>query len=61
MKWMQTLRALAAGLALDPAAPFSTHVRYASRFAALSTEQHGAAASMPTATAVHQRFPAQAV
>ena len=53
--------ALAARLALDPAAPFSTHVRFASRFAALSTEQHGAAASMPTAKAVHQRFPAQAV
>jgi ribokinase len=39
--------ALAASLALDAAMPFAAHLRFAGRYAALSTERPGAAASMP--------------
>jgi ribokinase len=48
--------ALAASLALDPAAAFATHLRFASRFAALSTEREGAAAAMPRRAEVEARF-----
>lgn len=48
--------ALAAALALDPDAPFATHVRYANRYAALSTEHAGAATSMPHDSEVRARF-----
>ncbi len=49
--------ALAASLALRPDAPFATHIRYASRYAALSTERHGAALSMPRQEELDARFP----
>ncbi|MFZ5505546.1 MAG: ribokinase [Pseudomonadota bacterium] len=49
--------ALAAALALRPDAPFAAHLRHAHRYAALSTERHGAAAAMPTAEALAARFP----
>lgn len=49
--------ALAASLARAPGQPFATHVRYANRFAALSTERAGAAASMPRHDEVLARFP----
>ncbi|MEN1958894.1 ribokinase [Luteimonas sp. MJ246] len=49
--------ALAASLALAPARPFAAHVRFATRYAALSTERPGAAASMPSADEVSARFP----
>lgn len=42
--------ALAASLAQAPQAAFNTHVRFANRFAARSTEGEGAAASMPRLT-----------
>lgn len=48
--------ALAASLAHAPAAAFATHVRYANRFAALSTERTGAAAAMPRHADVLERF-----
>lgn len=48
--------ALAASLALRPDAPFATHVRHASRYAALSTERHGAALSMPRQEDLDARF-----
>ncbi len=48
--------ALAAALAHAPAAPFAAHVRYANRFAALSTERAGAAAAMPLHAHVLERF-----
>ena len=48
--------ALAAALAGSPEAPFATHVRYANRFAALSTERAGAAAAMPFHAQVGERF-----
>ncbi|MCR6662856.1 MAG: ribokinase [Luteimonas sp.] len=48
--------ALAASLAGDPAAPFSTHVRFASRYAALSTEREGAALAMPARDELAKRF-----
>ncbi|WP_372018558.1 ribokinase [Pseudoxanthomonas sp. 10H] len=48
--------ALVAALARAPDAPFAAHVRYANRFAALSTERPGAAASMPDHAAVLERF-----
>lgn len=50
--------ALAAALALRPGAPFATHLREAHRYAALSTERPGAAASMPTREQLAVRFPA---
>lgn len=49
--------ALAAALALRPGAPFATHLREAHRYAALSTERPGAAASMPTREQLAARFP----
>lgn len=49
--------ALAASLARVPAQPFAEHVRFASRYAALSTERPGAAAAMPRAGDVAARFP----
>jgi ribokinase len=49
--------ALAAALALRPERPFANHVRYASRYAALSTERHGAALSMPGRAELEARFP----
>lgn len=48
--------ALAASLALDAAAPFAAHLRFASRYAALSTERVGAAASMPRRAELIARF-----
>lgn len=48
--------ALTASLARNPEASFATHVRFASRYAALSTEQAGAAASMPRDADVRARF-----
>ncbi len=48
--------ALAAAMASAPSAPFAELVRRASRYAALSTERHGAAASMPQAVEVQARF-----
>lgn len=48
--------ALAASLANDPAAAFSQHVRFASRYAALSTERPGAALAMPALAEVLSRF-----
>lgn len=49
--------ALAAALARPPQQAFASHVRYANRFAALSTERAGAAASMPHHEEVQARFP----
>ena len=48
--------ALAASLARTPDSPFASHVRYANRFAALSTEQAGAAEAMPRHAGVLDRF-----
>ena len=48
--------ALAASLAMAPDAPFARHVRLAGRYAALSTETPGAAASMPQLQDVERRF-----
>jgi ribokinase len=48
--------ALAAALARAPAAPFQHHVRYANRYAALSTERAGAAGAMPRDAEIHARF-----
>lgn len=48
--------ALAASLANNPAAPFSQHVRFASRYAALSTENLGAAMAMPALADVQSRY-----
>ena len=48
--------ALAAKLAREPDAAFAAHVRFANRYAALSTECVGAAASMPHVTEVRARF-----
>lgn len=48
--------ALAAALASAPDAPFGEHVRFANRYAALSTESPGAATSMPSLAAVQARF-----
>ena len=49
--------ALAASLADGPTRPFATHVRFATRYAALSTERAGAAAAMPGGDEVALRFP----
>ncbi len=49
--------ALAASLSRSPDLPFADHVRFANRFAALSTERNGAALAMPSHEAVLQRFP----
>ncbi len=48
--------AMASAMALRPDVPFSAHVRYASRYAALSTERHGAAMSMPSQEDLDARF-----
>ena len=48
--------ALAAALAHAPEQAFAAHVRYANRFAALSTERAGAAAAMPRHEEVIGRF-----
>ena len=48
--------ALAASWATGPRA-FAEHLRFASRFAALSTELHGAAAAIPRRAEVEARFP----
>jgi ribokinase len=48
--------ALAASLALRPESPFHAHVRFANRYAALSTERIGAALAMPRRTEVDARF-----
>ena len=49
--------ALAAALALDLKAPFRRHLRFAGRYAALATEQAGAAVAMPRLGDVRARFP----
>ena len=49
--------ALAAALALRPDQPFAALVRDAGRYAALSTERHGAATAMPTRAELDARFP----
>ena len=48
--------ALAASLARRPQAAFADHVRYANRYAALSTEHAGAAIAMPLHAQVEARF-----
>ena len=48
--------ALAAALAKAPEAAFGEHVRFANRYAALSTESPGAALSMPRLADVNARF-----
>ena len=47
--------ALAASLANRPDAVFAEHVRFANRYAAVSTERVGAAASMPLLAQVNER------
>ncbi len=49
--------ALAASLATRPAQAFAEHVRFANRYAALSTERPGAALAMPRLAEVEARFP----
>ena len=49
--------ALVASLAAAPEAAFAAHVRFANRYAALSTERPGAALSMPSLAEVQARFP----
>lgn len=49
--------ALAAFLATSPGQPFAAAVRFATRYAALSTERAGAAASMPRVDEVAARYP----
>lgn len=48
--------ALAAALARDPGTAFAQHLRFASRYAALSTESAGAAVAMPQRDDVVARF-----
>lgn len=48
--------ALAASLAEAPLPAFADHVRFANRYAALSTEKHGAALAMPTRAEHAARF-----
>lgn len=48
--------ALAAALATHPEARFGEHVRFANRYAALSTESPGAAGAMPRLADVQARF-----
>ncbi|MFP7722134.1 ribokinase [Lysobacter sp. A3-1-A15] len=52
--------ALAARLAAGGGQSFAAHVRFAGRFAALSVESPGAAASMPRLAAMRARFPDRA-
>lgn len=49
--------ALAASLQRHPQAAFASHVRFACRAAALSTEREGAALAMPTLQQLLERFP----
>jgi ribokinase len=49
--------ALAASLAGNRELSFADHVRFANRYAAVSTEHAGAALSMPRLAEVLQRFP----
>lgn len=49
--------ALAASLAAAPEEAFAVHVRFANRYAAVSTERPGAALSMPLLAEVRARFP----
>lgn len=49
--------ALCAALAMDTDSPFHVHVEFANRYAALSTESAGAAASMPHMDRFRARFP----
>lgn len=48
--------ALAGSVAIAPQRPFVAHLRFANRFAALSTERSGAASAMPHADEVATRF-----
>ncbi len=48
--------ALAASLAHTPGAAFAQHLRFASRYAALSTEREGAASAMPARHEIEARF-----
>ena len=48
--------ALAASLALDRRAPFAHHMRFANRFAALSSERCGAAVAMPRRAELVARY-----
>lgn len=48
--------ALAASMARDPGGDLAAQLRFAGRFAALSTERQGAAAAMPTRADVAERF-----
>jgi ribokinase len=50
--------ALAAALAGAPEGAFAGHLRFASRYAALSTEREGAALAMPLRTDIANRFDA---
>lgn len=50
--------ALAASLAGQPQLPFNTHVRFAIRYAGLSTEYEGAALAMPNLAEMAARFKA---
>ncbi|HEX5756679.1 MAG TPA: ribokinase [Arenimonas sp.] len=50
--------ALCAALAMHPETPFADAVRFANRYAALSTEKQGAALAMPTAAELQARFTA---
>ena len=49
--------ALAASLASNAELAFADHVRFANRYAAMSTERAGAALSMPRLAEVEERFP----
>jgi len=49
--------ALVASLANNAGTPFASHVRFANRYAALSTERPGAAVAMPRLAEVQERFP----
>ena len=49
--------ALAAAMARVPDDAFANHVRFANRYAALSTEREGAALAMPRWADVERRFP----
>ncbi|MEO5628139.1 MAG: PfkB family carbohydrate kinase, partial [Thermomonas sp.] len=51
--------ALAASLAGNPELAFNAHVRFASRYAGLSTEREGAALAMPRRADLDARFDAQ--
>jgi ribokinase len=48
--------ALAAALAQAPGQPFAAAAAFANRYAALSTERHGAALAMPRLEELQRRF-----